>query len=82
MPKKNKNLDFANTRRTFITHIDVWLQEVAAAKEEMDSCEAGSSMWSSAWDRQEKYSAVAHALVMLGRNVGVISADEYPQLPG
>lgn len=79
MPKKNKDLDFDATRKDFQRHIDLWVQEAAADEEKKTSCEIGGTKWHDAAKDQIRHEGMALALVMLGQEIGVIAADEYPQ---
>lgn len=78
---KNKSLDFAATRKQFRNHIDLWLREAAEDEGKKASCEIGGVEWHYASKNQSRHESMAHALVMLGREIGVITADDYPQFP-
>lgn len=81
MPKKNKSLNFNTTRENFQKHIDLWLQEAAADEEKKESCEIGEMEWYYAAKDQSRHEGMAQALIILGRRIGVITANEYPQFP-
>lgn len=80
--KEKQNLDFAATREQIQRHIDLWLQMFAKEEEKLTRCEIGSVRWNLTCDAQDRYNSMAHALVMLGREIGVIAANEYPQFLG
>lgn len=69
----------SDLRKRIMFDIDLWLKQAAKEESKKNACEIGSFKWNNAVSEEDRYRAMAHALYLLGENLGVVSADDYPQ---
>lgn len=75
----SKSIPTADLRKQFMSNIDLWLESAKGREAEAGNLDVGSFMWLSADGESRRYDSMAHALYLLGKSLGVISENDYPQ---
>ncbi len=74
-----KSIPTADVREKIKHHIDLWLKDETEAKASAQNCASNPSLQRVIALRAHEYRSMAQALYFLGRSLGIISADDYPQ---
>ena len=75
----SKSIPTADLRKRFMRDIDLWLENAEESKVKASNFEIGSYQRDNAENECSRFDSMAHALYMLGTNLGVISENDYPQ---
>ena len=74
-----KSIPTAELREQITGDIDFWLKQAAEEESKKNACEIGSFKWENASNERFRLHSMAHALYLLGTNLGVVSENDYPQ---
>ena len=75
----SKSIPTADLRKRFMSDIDLWIKCAEESKAKASNFEIGSYQRDNADNECSRFDSMAHALYLLGRNLGVVSEDDYPQ---
>lgn len=82
MPRKpaKKTIDFEKARQEIKSDIELWLEKEKKERDELKLYEISDFRHEDCWNAVCRYSAMAQALFLAGKNIGVITDEDLPQM--